>query len=176
MSHSSDPQPTQHVYRHHGSHAVRTPACEPVPPVRVVKSTVADTIPAAAIMSTEVICAREDLEVDALLELMVVEHIGCVPIVDRDGRPIGMVTKLDAVEQLLVARTPGQVPMTAGRLMMPLAMTLDARATVAHVAAMMAIESIHHVAIVAETGVLIGIVSALDVVRWLAANDGYLSR
>ena len=56
--------------------------------------------------------------------------------------------------------------------MMPLAFTLDEHATIDHVAAMMSIEGVHHVPIVAESGCLIGVVSSLDIVRWLATNDG----
>ena len=47
-------------------------------------------------------------------------------------------------------------------------------ASVAHAAAMMSLEDIHHVAIVADSGLLLGVVSSIDIVRWLAANDGLL--
>jgi CBS domain-containing protein len=168
--------PTQHIYRGRGSHAVRVPVYElddasasPVP-------TIADRVPVSQIMSREVICAREDLEVAALMELMVRRHIGCVPVINERGRPIGMVTKFDLVEQVQTGRVRGApTPATAGALMMPLAITLDERASVAHAAALMAIEDVHHVAIVADSGALIGVVSSMDIVRWLAINDGVTS-
>jgi CBS domain-containing protein len=56
-------------------------------------------------------------------------------------------------------------------VMMPLAITLDDDATVGHAAALMAAEDMHHVMIVAE-GRLVGVVSTMDVTRWLANNDG----
>jgi CBS domain-containing protein len=167
--------PTQHIYRGRGSHAVRVPVYElddagvsPVP-------TIADRVPVSQIMSREVICAREDLEVVALMDLMVRRHIGCVPVINERGRPIGMVTKFDLVEQMQSSRTRAAAPATAGALMMPLAITLDERASVAHAAALMAIEDVHHVAIVADEGALIGVVSSMDIVRWLAGNDGVMS-
>ena len=166
--------PTQHIYRGRGSHAVRVPEYEldtagvsPVP-------TIADRVPVSQIMSREVICAREDLEVAALMDLMVRRHIGCVPVINERGRPIGMVTKFDLVEQMQFSRTRAEAPATAGALMMPLAITLDERASVAHAAALMAIEDVHHVAIVADSGALIGVVSSMDIVRWLAGNDGVM--
>ena len=55
---------------------------------------------------------------------------------------------------------------------MPIALTLGPRATVAHAAALMAREAVHHLPIVDE-GRVIGIVSSMDVMRWLAENDGF---
>jgi CBS domain-containing protein len=173
MTHSP---PTQHVYRGHGNHSVRVPVCETHDDDVVRVPTVADLVPARRIMSREVVCAREDLDAAALIDLMVRRRIGCVPVVDERGRPIGMVTKTDVVEQQLAASlngTPGAA--TAGELMMPMAITLDEHATVAHAAAMMAVEDFHHVAIVSDGGALIGVVSTMDIVRWLAANDGIIA-
>jgi CBS domain-containing protein len=103
--------------------------------------------------------------------------------VEDPGRPIGMVTKLDLLERLIATESldpehpaaPGLPPETASDLMMPLAITLAEHATVAHVAALMARESIHHIPIVDGSGRLIGVVSTMDVVRWLAANDGFIA-
>ncbi len=168
---------TQHVYRGRGEHTVRVPFSDDVDPLETRVPTIADTVPASWIMSRDVVCARDDLDVDALVDLVVRRRIGCVPVVDRDGCPIGMVTKQDLVEQLLASKNPEvPPPLSVRQLMMPLAFTLDERATVAHVATMMSVEGVHHVPIVAESGCLIGMVSALDIVRWLAANDGMLDR
>lgn len=179
MELTTNPPPTQHVYRGHGSHSVRVPICEPSPPSRDVGliqvPTIADLVAARRIMSREVICAREDLDVASLLDLMVRRRIGCVPVVDERGRPIGMVTKFDVVEQQLASGTASRTAATVADVMMPLAITLDEHATVAHAAAMMSIEDVHHVPIVADGGALIGIISTMDIVRWLAANDGVMA-
>ncbi len=166
---------TQQVYRGHGEHSVHVPVAEDVDREDMRVPTIADMVPASWIMTRDVVCARVDLDIDALVELVVRRRLGCVPVVDQDGCPIGMVTKQDLVEHLL-DRNNLDVPTTleVRQLMMPLALTLDEHATIAHVAAMMSVEGIHHVGIVAESGCLIGVVSALDIVRWLAANDGVL--
>jgi CBS domain-containing protein len=166
--------PTQHIYRGHGSHSVRVPYCDSGEPRDVKVPTIAGSIPACRIMSRDVICAREDLDLAALTDLIVGRHIGCIPIVDERGHPLGMVTKLDLVEQLLAGRDPDPPPLSivASQVMMPLALTLDEHSSVAHAAAMMAIEGVHHVPIVADSGCLIGVVSTMDIVRWLAENDG----
>lgn len=173
MESMTNSPPTQLVFRGRGSQTVRVPICEAEGEGLPQVPTIADLIPVRRIMSREVVCAREDLDVGALIDLMVRRRIGCVPVVDERGRPIGMVTKTDVVEQQLAARLHG-APGAAivGELMMPLAITLDEHATVAHAAAMMSVEDFHHVAIVSDGGALIGVISTMDIVRWLAANDG----
>jgi CBS domain-containing protein len=130
--------------------------------------TVADSIPVTEIMARDVVCARPDLAIQALTRLLVQHHIGCVPIVDDAGRPIGIVTKLDLVDTQLSA-------MTAGEVMMPLAITLNDHATIAHAAAVMGLEDFHHVMVVGPDHTLIGVVSSMDIARWLARNDGFMS-
>lgn len=169
---------TTHVFRADGArtHAiVRTidafaTAEDADKPVRV--PTIADLVPISDVMKRDVTCAARDLHALALVKLMVENRIGCLPVIDEAGHPVGMVTKLDVVEQLLAMEPPADRG-TAYELMMPIAITLGPRATVAHAAALMACEDIHHVPIVDELGRLIGIVSSMDVVRWLAENDGY---
>jgi len=131
--------------------------------------TIADRIPVTAIMTRDLVCARSELSVGALTELLIKNHIGCVPIVDDRGRPKGIVTKLD-----LVDRT--QPALTAGEVMMPLAITLNTHATIAHAAAMMAVEDFHHLMVVSTDHVLVGVVSTMDIVRWLARNDGFTAQ
>lgn len=177
MDPTTNSPPTQHVFRGHGSQTVRVPICETDGEGLPQVPTIADQIPVRRIMSRDVVCAREDLDASALIDLMVRRRIGCVPVVDERGRPIGMVTKTDVVEQQLAAvlhHAPAAA--TAGELMMPLAITLDEHATLAHAAAMMSVEDFHHVAIVSDGGALIGVVSTMDIVRWLAANDGITAR
>jgi CBS domain-containing protein len=126
-------------------------------------------IPVTEIMTRHVVCAFPDLEVGALLEVMIGQHLGCVPVVNERGQPIGMVTKLDIVEHL--AAPPGERVPRVGDLMMPLAITLDDTATIAHAAALMASEDMHHVMIVSDRR-LVGIISTMDVTRWLADHPG----
>src|SRR5262249_458272 len=105
-----------------------------------------------------------------IVELLRKKHVGCVPIVDDRGRAIGIVTKLDVVECIGDGRT------TARELMMPFTFRLGPRATVAQAAAMMSREPLHHVLIADDDRPRPGVVSTLDIARWLAGNDGMLDR
>lgn len=136
----------------------------------------AEHVSVTEIMTRDVQCARQDDDVDALIQLMVRNRLGCMPIVNKAGLPVGMVTKLDLIEQLLPAKrdqadrpTPAaMMPRTARELMMPIAITLGEKSSVAQAAKLMALEGVHHLPIVDPTGKLVGILSTMDVVRWLA--------
>src|SRR5579862_408363 len=72
-------------------------------PMRASRATVrarADQVPITEIMTSHVVCATAELPLADLLEVMVRDRLGCVPIIDEDERPIGMVTKLDIVHHL----------------------------------------------------------------------------
>jgi CBS domain-containing protein len=124
--------------------------------------------PVTAIMTHHVVCALPDLPLAAMLEVMVSERLGCVPVVDEHGHPVGMVTKFDVVENLVAP--PRLTSPSVADVMMPLAITLDDDDTVEHAAALMASEDMHHVMIVAERR-LVGIISTMDVTRWLASHS-----
>jgi CBS domain-containing protein len=170
-------QPIQRIFSRRGAPVEHAFACADADPDPARARTIADQVPVTQIMSRETTCARRDVEVSQLVELMVQCRTGCIPVIEAPGRPVGMVTKLDLVERLFADEAagglPGPLPVTAGDLMMPLAITLGDHATVAHAAALMASENVHHVAIVDGEGRLVGLVSTMDVVRWLARNDGF---
>jgi len=144
--------------------------------------TIAGMVPVTDIMTRDVVCAGGDLPTASVIDLVVNQYIGCLPIIDDNERPVGMITKRDLVEPLAnrvatAEETPAWcdiAPKTAGELMLPLAFTLDEHATILQAAAMMALEDLHHVPVVSMKGKLIGVVSSLDIVRWLVKNDGLM--
>lgn len=161
------------VYHGHGE--ALSESCElpesPDEPARQLR-TIADCVPLRQVMSTELVCARPDLDADAVIKLMIHHRVGCIPVVDSRRRPLGIITKFDLVEQV-AAQPPADLTATkAEQVMMPLALTLNEHATVAHAASMMASEDTHHVLVVTSDGRLVGVVSTRDIVTWLVENDG----
>jgi len=161
---------TTHSFRIHGPRGIVERAAEAIAERARAKRirTIADNVPVTEIMTRHVVCAFPDLPFEALIDVLVRERLGCVPVVDERGHPLGMVTKFDIVEQLVL---PSRSALLVADIMMPLAITLADTATVAHAAALMASEDMHHVMIVSDRR-LVGVVSTLDVTRWLADNDG----
>jgi CBS domain-containing protein len=128
-------------------------------------------IPVSAIMTTNVIAVREDLTLDALARMFLDHRISGAPVVDSGDRVVGVVSKTDLVVVPEEERFAPRV--TVADIMMPLAFSLGEHATLAQASALMVVEGVHRVPIVSDDGCLIGILSTLDVLRWLAERSGY---
>ena len=114
------------------------------------------------IMTRPAITARPDTTVDALIGLMSHYQIGCVPIIDDRDQPTGIVTKRALLESRNDGRTRAREVMTSR------VQTLPSSATLARAAAVMSTEVIHHLLVVDDDQRLIGVISTVDLTRWLA--------
>lgn len=156
----------------------------------------AQKTPISALMRREVVCVRDDMSVASLTALLMDRAIGGVPVVDAEGRPIGIVTKTDILraETLVddiheMALVPGEsgidhapgfheereVVATVRDIMTPTSFSLVQDAPVAQAAAIMAFEGIHRLPVTSEpTGEVVGLISSTDVLRWIAQRSGFL--
>jgi CBS domain-containing protein len=130
-------------------------------------TTPGERTPVSEIMTRDVWCGREELDLPSLRRLLAERQVGGIPIVDDAGRPIGMVTTSDLSRH---AESGGR----AGQIMSRLMFVLPDSASVSQAAALMALEHVHRIPIVGDDGRLTGIVSSLDVLVWLARRDGYV--
>jgi CBS domain-containing protein len=151
------------------------------------------------IMTRKVILATPDMTAETVVAVMLDENISGVPVVDEKGKPVGMFSKTDVVRDgqdrfdervpVRFARVRGDevdlgpgyhvenVPTALVRdLMAPLAFTLPESAPVSQAAALMAYEGVHRIPVVGVDGAVVGVVSTIDVLRWLAQGNGYLMR
>lgn len=190
-----------------GDHAFVRCRCTPAPEEALAASpepsaaSLAGQTPISEVMTHDVICVREDLSVAELTALFIEKNISGAPVVDADGKPIGIVSKTDllrehlpdeeedepgAGEPLTLHRAGYEVEFgpgfrlariqrsTVAEIMMPIAFTLPETAPVSRAAALMALEGVHRIPVVSGEGRVVGIVSALDVMGWIAREDGYL--
>jgi CBS domain-containing protein len=126
----------------------------------------ADRTPITAIMTTDVLCVRENLTLAELRDLLARRGFSGAPVVDTHGEPVGIVTTAD----LLHAPLEGRV----ADVMTHLTFTLPDSASISQAAALMALEHIHRLPITSDDHRVIGLVTSLDVMRWQAQIDGYL--
>ena len=151
-------------------------------------------IPVEDIMATEVVYVGPRDTVREALELMLQNHVSAVPVVEGRGRCIGVLSTTDILnltqeldeELMALSRTKGvahqlmierlaesdmgtervQAVMTDGVI------RVDPNSTVAQAAAEMVRHHVHRVIVTDEEQRLVGIVSAMDVLRALAeANN-----
>jgi CBS domain-containing protein len=116
------------------------------------------------------VCVAKDLEVKALTELFLERGISGAPVLDEQGRLVGVVTKSDLLVDGL-ERGRGEGGVTVGDVMTPLVRALGDDATIGDAVTLMAEETIHMIPLVTAQGEVVGVVSALDVLRWFASRD-----
>ncbi len=120
----------------------------------------------SAVMVPDVVCVSRDTSIEELSRLFLARGISGAPVTDGEGRPIGIVSKTDLLGI-------GRDKRCVGDIMMPSPFCVGTDESVAKTAGLMAFEGLHRVAVVDRGGRVIGIVSSLDVMRWLARESGY---
>jgi CBS domain-containing protein len=154
----------------------------------------------ATIMAREVVTVTADLSVESLLQLLIERGISGVPVVDEAGRARGLVSKTDLLlarhlaagtelaheprlsdEDLLRLELEGGgmhvtelATATVGEIMSPLVFSLPEGATIPQAAALMAYEGVHRAPVLDEDHKVVGIVSSLDVLRWVGREYGFV--
>lgn len=123
----------------------------------------------ASLMTSLVYCVREDARISAVTELLLERGFSAVPVVDRQGRPRGIVSKTD----LLRHQHEERGDLRAADVMMPLAFVVDQTSPVGNAAALMTVEGVHRVLVTDASGAVVGILSSLDLVRWVGQLSGY---
>lgn len=150
--------------------------------------------PISELMAKQVICVRAELSMRAVLMVLVEHGINGAPVVDAAGRPVGMISVTDLLreqydqiedeeDELLPhwareaierhrtgARPSSPHALTAEDIMTPSVFSLREDARAGDAAVEMARRSVHRLLVVSREGALVGMVTALDVMRWLAAG------
>ena len=156
-------------------------------------------VPLSAVMTPAVVCVRPDLEIEALVGLMIEHGVSGVPVVNHAGQAIGMVSKTDLVQEFGRRNQEEDEPTeplkvhgggvdvelgpgfhldrmrnsTVADIMTPLTFALAETVPLVRAAALMAYEGVHRIVVTGAAGEVVGILTTLDVVRWLAREGGY---
>jgi signal transduction histidine kinase/CheY-like chemotaxis protein len=135
------------------------------------------------VMNRDVVCLRDDVSMDTLEELLLSCDLSGVPVVDAERRLVGYVTMTDIVRELHDRGDTGQdqalgwgyhielVPPLVAEVMTPVPFELQESCAVVTAIELMTARRIHRVPVVSEDGVLVGVVTASDVLRYLAGRE-----
>ena len=123
-----------------------------------------------AVMTDDVTCVTLDVPVADIAALFHRQRISALPVVDYEHYPIGIVTEADLVrvprsDQSAVV---GEMPSHAAALMSPVFHTVPQDASLETAARRMLKARVHHLLVVDANERLVGILSALDLARWIA--------
>ncbi len=145
------------------------PDASPPHPLKRILPTAADVTRIGDLLGREVVCVAHALGIEAAAATFLARNLSGAPVVDDDGRPLGMLTRSD----LLRATVEPTGARTVGDAMMPIAFALGENDSLTHAAALMATESVQHLPVIGDYGRVVGMLSTLDVTRWRARQAGY---
>ena len=134
------------------------------------------------IMTRGAITVRADTSLEQLVGLFLEQGISRVPVVDDDGRAIGIASKTDlVVDQYERGDTEISQTGAGGRgrhvhevsglvrdIMTPVAFALGDTTTIGEAARRMLADNVHAVPVTSGDGRVIGVLSATDIVAWVA--------
>lgn len=138
------------------------------------------------IMTSPIVSLHGGASVNQVAQLMLDRNVGTVVVTGEDDTPVGIVSRSDLVRVCFAEAPQAWSPSAAdpdrpetptgvaADLMTPLLLSLPADAPIARAAALMAYEGIHHILVTDVQGATVGMASSLDVMTWLARQDGFV--
>jgi CBS domain-containing protein len=146
------------------------------------------------IMTTEVLTVTPETSISEMSKILENRKIGGVPVVDKGGRLVGVITQSDLVERArdlelppainildfhfylqipshLLQRVEKMLGTTVGDCMTRNPVTVAPDTPVSRIAAIMAKQKVHTLPVLAEEK-LVGIIGKMDLVRALARESG----
>jgi CBS domain-containing membrane protein len=126
-----------------------------------------DDVKVGEVMTAQVIALRPQDNLARACARVLDERISALPVLDPDGRPLGVISKSD----LLLASVRGETGTVEEKMSSPAAI-IRSSAPLSIAAAVMSQRGYHRLVVVDETGAAVGILSAIDVLRWLARHAG----
>jgi len=139
------------------------------------------------IMTTSTISVRGDTLLKEAARIMVRNHVSGLPVIDGDGRLVGIVTEGDFLRQevsrdrpyrlslldALFGDSPPETPIaeTVAEVMTDKVVTITPEASIGEAARLMANRSIKRLPVVGDDGMLEGIISRADIVNAFTKPD-----
>ena len=116
------------------------------------------------VMTRDPACCATDTPLTDVVKAMIENDCGELPVIDRDRRPIGVVTDRDICVRT-IGRNENPLEKTAGECMTSPAITVRERDSLREACDKLEGNQIRRVVVVDDDGVCIGIVSQADIAR-----------
>lgn len=126
----------------------------------------------AEIMTGRVVAAKPDASLKNLVRAMRSLQVGCLPVIDDDGRVLGVVSEDDLFDVLAGRRSRRRSGYRARDLMSAPAVTVNRQDSLAEAATKAVRTVVHRLPVVDDDGRLIGLVSRTDLLQvYLRPDD-----
>jgi len=121
------------------------------------------------IMTPVVVCATSDFSVQELMQIMDEGNIHCVPIIDKEGHCIGVVSGADLVRWHKIRKRSTDV--YAHEILSHPIISVNPEAKLQDAVNLMVSNNVHHLVVLNQKD-LIGIVSVMDVLKHCNQEEG----
>jgi predicted transcriptional regulator len=128
-----------------------------------------DHVSVQEVMTPAVICVRPKMRAGDLRALLLERNIGGAPVVDEEGTAIGVVSMTDLVRDTVIGVGEALVE----DLMTELPIAVPQTTALARAIALMAYENVHRLLVLSPERRVVGILSAMDIMRFIARSEGY---
>lgn len=126
---------------------------------------------ASHLMQKEVFSAKETASCHDVVQKLVKENFGSVPIVDQEGRLVGMMTEYDLLELILDNRNLKETPVSE-HMTRP-AISISEEMTADQVTVMLQARHLLRVPVTDRNGILVGMLARRDILAgYLDATSG----
>jgi CBS-domain-containing membrane protein len=139
--------------------------------------------PVSQVMTAKVTCVDSELNMDELAHIFEKKHIRAAPVVEDGGVLIGMVSKSDLVrgcahddeDEEDAFDEGGHFPPNSVGVIVEGIMTKDVvrlreTASLAEAVRMFAARGVHHIPVVTKDEIVVGMLSVMDLARWIASQ------
>jgi len=126
--------------------------------------------PVSRYMDTNVPTLNAQMEILTAVDFLIARHVTGAPVVDAEGRMVGILTEKDCLRLLTMGTDEGEVPNgTVSDFMTAEVVTIGPRVNIYHAAGLFLHHNFRRL-IVVEDGKLIGAITRFDILRAVSEN------
>lgn len=114
------------------------------------------------IMTENPTCCAPDTSLQEVAKMMVEKDCGCIPVVDENSKPIGMITDRDITVRT-IAKGKNPLDLTAGKVMTADVYTVKPETSIEECCRLMEEKQVRRIAVVDDEGICCGMVAQADV-------------
>ena len=126
---------------------------------------------ARKLMTKNPVSINEHATLQEAAALLTDRQISAAPVINDAGRPVGVLSRTDLI-RFMRSNSSRLQEATVRLAMTPEVLAVDLDASITDVCAKMRKAKIHRLFVVDGNGTLVGIISTLDVLRWLSHKAG----
>ena len=122
------------------------------------------------IMTENPACCDPDTSLQEVAKMMVEKDCGCIPVVDENSKPIGMITDRDITVRT-VAKGQNPLDLTAGKVMTSDVYTVTPETSIEECCRLMEEKQVRRVAVVDAKGTCCGMVAQADIANYASRKQ-----